>query len=91
MRQLDPNSAASCHALGAVAASCRNDVAAKAAYKATPVLWFGLRACRGCLVPFVTPGPAGHGFRGKEQQQQAYDCFCVYGAVHTLFVRAGEV
>jgi Tfp pilus assembly protein PilF len=38
MRQLDPNSAASYHALGAVAASCRNDVAAKAAYKAALAL-----------------------------------------------------
>lgn len=38
MRHLDPDSAASYHAMGAVAASCRNDVAAKAAYKAALAL-----------------------------------------------------
>lgn len=38
MRALDPDSAASYHAMGAVAASCRNDVAAKAAYKAALAL-----------------------------------------------------
>jgi len=38
MRQLDPDSASSCHAMGAVAAASRNDVAAKAAYKAALAL-----------------------------------------------------
>lgn len=38
MQQLEPDSAASYHAMGAVAAACRNDVAAKAAYKAALAL-----------------------------------------------------
>jgi Flp pilus assembly protein TadD len=38
MQQLDPDSAATYHAIGAVAASRRNDVAAKAAYKAALAL-----------------------------------------------------
>lgn len=38
MRQLDPDSAASYHAVGAVEAACGNDVAAKTAYKAALAL-----------------------------------------------------
>lgn len=38
VRQLDPDSAASYHVMGVVAASRRNDVAAKAAYKAALAL-----------------------------------------------------
>ena len=38
MRQLDPDSAASYHAVGVVEAACGNDVAAKAAYKAALAL-----------------------------------------------------
>lgn len=85
MRVLDPDSAASYHAMGAVAASCRNDVAAKAAYKAAlaldaayaPALLSLGESCAGCCV-----SPGRHG----ERRSVVAGCCCCARCVLCSFI-----